>query len=248
MSSSTTSAPPPGTQDPPPTPPPRPAHPLALAHRLAACAAQGLAALLAGRAAAAVLPGVPLSADDRQRDRVPPVRAGRFDPRRVLGGPALRRDVPVRPDVLAGLPEHPVDRRTDAPVLLPGPDRARPAAQRGPPQVTETIRAVGVLPAALPVHRDRRRHHDADARHGRPGQPCPRLVRARPGPVHPGARLVPRHLRRLRDLADRPAGARSSTSPRSPPSTRTCTRPPGSTARTAGGRSGTSPCPASAPP
>lgn len=43
-------------------------------------------------------------------------------------------------------------------------------------------------------------------------------------------------------------GARSSTSPRSPPSTRTCTRPHASTEPIAGSRSGTSPCPVSVPP
>lgn len=112
----------------------------------------------------------------------------------------------------------------------------------------KAVRAVGVVPSALPVDRDRRGHHDADAGQRRSRQPRPRLAGPRTDPFHPGTRVVPHHLRRLGDLADHAAGARSSTSPPSPRSTRTCTRRRASTVPTAGSRSGTSPCPASGPP
>ena len=73
MSTSVKSAsPPPGIEDPPAAV----AAPGA-AQRMAAGAAPGLAAVLAGGPAAAVLPGLPLPADDRQRHRVPPFPARR---------------------------------------------------------------------------------------------------------------------------------------------------------------------------
>ncbi len=67
-------------------------------------------------------------------------------------------------------------------------------------------------------------------------------------PVPPAPRVVPHHLRRIRSVADRSAGAPSSTWRRSPRSTTPSTRRRRSTARAGCARPGTSRCRASARP
>ena len=121
-------------------------------------AAPGLAALLPRDPAAAVLPGLPVPADARQRHRVPPVPARRQHLRRGLGRPPLRQAVHQGPDVLGRVHQHADPRRADAAVLFPLPIVLALLLNEVRIALVQAVRPVGVLPAALPVDRDRRRH------------------------------------------------------------------------------------------
>ncbi len=119
-----------------------------------------LAALLAARGAAHLPADLPVRADARQRHRVPPVPAGRQHVRRRVGRACATSSCSFNdPTVLAGVHQHADPRRTDAADRLPAADPARAAAQRGALRAVQADSVqIDLVPAALHVDRDRRRH------------------------------------------------------------------------------------------
>src|SRR5690606_18234018 len=165
-----------------------------------------LAAVHVRDPAGALPPGVPLRADDRERDRLPAVPTGRLDVRRRVGRLLLLPDVHPEQAVLGRLLEHRDPRRPHPVGLLPAADHPRAAAQRAAVADVQARGADHHLPAALHVDRDRRRHGLPAHRHQRLDQPAHRGVRWRGDPVHAARRLVPAHLPDVRGVADRRLG------------------------------------------
>ena len=125
----------------------------------------------------AVLPllffaGLPLPADDRQRDRVPPVspRAATSSARTGSGCSYLRMFL-TDPTFWNVFTNTLVLGALTLLFCFPLPIVLALLLNEVRSPASQAVRAVGVLPAALPVDRGRRRHDHAVALHRRDGQP-----------------------------------------------------------------------------